>query len=107
MDGAAKTKEAYVSQEARVVFAEPRRPVQKAQPTVWSVLGEVLVSWGPMMLLLAMWALFMRRMRGKDSPQERSIALMQQQVEASAALGQSLQRMAAALESMASTRRES
>lgn len=107
VDGAAKPKDAYVSQEARVVFAEPRRPVQKARPTLWSTVGEILVSWGPMVLLMAMWAFFMRRMRGKDSPQERSIALMQQQVEASAALGQSLQRVAAALESMASTRRES
>ena len=102
LGSAARSREAYVSQEARVLNAEARRPVEKAQPTLGSALLEVLIAWGPMMLLLGMFMVFMRRMRGKGSPQERSIALLQQQVEVSTAQVQALQRVADALESRVS-----
>ncbi len=95
---AARPREAYVSQEARILNAEARRPVVKAQPTLGSTLLEVLIAWGPMMMLIGMFIALMRRMRGKESLQERSIALLQQQVEGSIAQVQALQRVADALE---------
>lgn len=99
---AARPKQAYAAAEARVVSAEPHYSRARAEPTTMSMLGEFLYSWGPMILLLAVWAFFVRRSRRKDSPQERSIALMQQHFEQARA--QTQERIAAALEVLAAQR---
>ena len=104
LDAAAKEKEAYASQEVRVLSAEPKFSRQKRKPTLSSTLGDVLQSWGPMILLLAIFAYFMRRVLSKNSPQARSISLLQQQVELSQAQTQHLARLATALESVSSAR---
>jgi ATP-dependent Zn protease len=107
MDAAAKPKEAYATQEARVLSAEPRISRQKPKLTLWSTFGDLLLSWGPMFLLIGVWIYFMQRMRRKDSPQERSIALLQQQVELSKVQSQFLAQIATALEALATPRRDS
>ena len=104
LDTAARDKQAYASQEVRVLSAEPKFSRQKRKPTLSSTLGDVLQSWGPMILMLAVFAYFMRRTRRKDSPQERTISLLQQQVELSQAQTQYLARLATALESVSSAR---
>ena len=107
LNAAAKPKEAYATQEARVLSAEPRISHQKPKSTLWATFGDFLVSWGPMLLLIGVWVYFMQRMRRKDSPQERSIALLQQQVEISTQQAQALKQIAAALEGLAASRRDS
>jgi ATP-dependent Zn protease len=79
-DEAANAKEAYASQVIRVVSAEPRKASRgtKAQ-SGWSTFADFLVSWGPMLLLIGVWVFFMQRMKRKDSPQGRQLALFEQQ----------------------------
>lgn len=104
---AIKPRQAYAAQEVRVVNAEPKYSRHKSPPSLKSTLLDLLSSWGPMILLISVWIFFMRRMRGKDSPQERSIALLQQQVEFSKAQARSLEQIAASVEAALSARRES
>jgi len=79
-DSAAKPKEAYASQTARVVSAEVRGGSHnKKPPSIWATITDLLISWGPMLLLMGVWNYFLRKMRAKDSPQARSLALIEQQ----------------------------
>ncbi|MDR0776379.1 MAG: hypothetical protein LBE81_07050 [Azonexus sp.] len=76
-DVADKPKAAYASNAVRVVSAEPRvtrQPQPKQSSFSWIV--DVLVSWVPILLLIAVWIYFMRR---KDSPQARTIELIEKQ----------------------------
>jgi len=78
-DVADKPKAAYVSNTVRVISAEQRatQQSQPAQPSFsWS---ELLVSWGPMLLLIGVWIIFMRKMNKKGSPQVRTIELIERQ----------------------------
>ena len=95
-DTASQPKSAYVSQSVRVLAAEARRkPVPKTQS---SPLVEFLVAWGPMLLLIGVWIFFMQRMKRKDSPQGRSLALIEQQNSILEAQNALLARIAAATE---------
>jgi len=79
-DVADKPKAAYVSNTVRVISAEPRvtqQPRPKQSSFSWIV--DLLVSWGPMLLLIAVWIFFMQRMSKKGSPQVRTIELIEKQ----------------------------
>jgi hypothetical protein len=79
---AAQPKVAYASMSARVVSAEQRYRGGVSQAPTWQsqVLG-FLGSWGPMLLLIGVWLWIMRRYNGKKSPQQRTLALWEQQIE--------------------------
>jgi len=104
-DAAVMPKEAYASQEARVLSSEPRYSVRQSGRSGPSKLVEVLVGWSPMALFVGVLIYFLRRMRRPDSPQERSLALMQKQIDLSQASSQSMERIAAALEDILAGRR--
>lgn len=101
-DVAAKPREAYAEQSVRVVSAEPRfsrggRP----QASSYS-LQDFAVNWGPMLLLIGVWAFFIARSRSKNSPQGRTLALFEQQNAIFAEQSQLLARLAAAVEAKGS-----
>lgn len=78
-DVADKPKTAYVSNSIRVVSAEQRptpQPQAKQSSFSWA---DLLASWGPMLLLIAVWVFFMRRMNKKGSPQVRTVELIEKQ----------------------------
>lgn len=74
-DSADKPKAAYASSVARVVSAEQRVSVQRQAKGNRSYLADIFISWGPMLLLIAVWIYFMRKMNRKDSPQKKSLDL--------------------------------
>lgn len=98
-DIAAKPKTAYTSQSIRVISAEPRSQGRNSSG-VSSTIAKVLASWGPILLLIGVWVYFMQRMRRKDSPQERTLALIQQQNGILEAQYKVLERLTVAVETM-------
>ncbi|CUI06076.1 hypothetical protein [Massilia antarctica] len=74
---AARAKEAYVSQEMRIISAVAIKPHSK--PSTLSVVLEFLASWGPMLLLIGMFVFFIKRASGKGSLQNRTLALVESQ----------------------------
>ena len=78
-DAAAKPKEAYAKQSVRVVPADVRSYRGRTQEAEQSTLMGILISWGPMLLLIAVWLFFMKRMKSKDSPQGKTLTLIEQQ----------------------------
>ena len=89
----------YATAEVKVVDAEFRRPAPprnaNANRSPWWI--ELLVSWGPMLLLIGVWLLFMRKYNGKDSYQSKLLDSMTEQ-------NALLTRQVAALESVAASR---
>lgn len=77
-DDAAQSKDAYATQSVRVVSAEVRGSRNTKQPAS-SPFVDFLVSWGPMFLLIGVWIFFMQRMKRKDSPQSRTLAMFERQ----------------------------
>lgn len=74
---AAYQKEAYAKQSVRVVSVGSSKKPNKTEEK--SLLVDLLVAWGPMLLLIGVWIVFMRRMNRKDSPQAQSLRLIEQQ----------------------------
>jgi ATP-dependent Zn protease len=94
-DAADKPRISYVSSSVRVVSAEQRdiqQPQSKQSSFPW---GDLLASWGPMLLLIGVWIFFMRKMNKKGSPQARTVELIEKQ-------NAVLERLAAAAEKAAS-----
>ncbi len=100
LDQAAKPKESYSTQTIRVLNAEPRFTKQSRNKSTADIFKEVLISWGPILLLIAVWFYFMSTMRGKKSPQERILVMMEKQVASSDAQTRELARIAIAIERM-------
>jgi hypothetical protein len=95
-DEAARDKSAYVSQSVRIVSADPRRVVaSKEEPGV--LLGLIL-SWAPMLLLIGVWGLFVRRTNRASSPNGRIASAAEAQTLALNAQTAALERVVAALE---------
>jgi ATP-dependent Zn protease len=85
-----------VSQAVRLVHADMRwakAPAPAAHPFV-----DLLLSWGPMLLLIAVWICFVRRQSGAKPLQSRMFGLMEQQLEVARAQGLAIRKAAAALE---------
>lgn len=89
-----KARSAYASNVVRVLSVRQRTPADGTgkQKEEDSLLLSLLVSWGPMILLIAVWIIVMRRLAGKGSTQERQT--------------QALERIASALDDAAVARRE-
>jgi len=92
---AARDAAAYASQSVRVVDAEMRWV--KAPPAS-NAFVDMLLSWAPMMLLIAVWVYLMRRQNSTKSLQGRMFAVMEQQLETARAQTLAIQKAAEALE---------
>lgn len=99
-DAAAQPKESYATQAVRVVSADVRGTRNAKQPAN-SPFVDFLVSWGPMLLLIGVWIFFMQRMKRKDSPQGKTLAMFEQQNAILEAQNGILSRIAAAAEGKA------
>lgn len=77
---AAVQASAYASVQARVtsgVSQQPRPP--RSERREESQLVSLLVSWGPMLLLIVVWIYMARKYSGKGSAQDRTIDLIAEQ----------------------------
>ena len=78
------TRASYAKVQARVTSGETLRPVKAkaAAPAGWYQRWgkNLLFSWGPMVLLLAVWFALMRYGAGRKSPTNRTMDLMAEQV---------------------------
>jgi hypothetical protein len=97
-DAASRPKEAYATQTIRVVSAEPKGARARAPKSTMDTIGEYLLSWAPMLLLIGVWIFFMFRMKSKDSPQTRTINLIEEQNAMFESQNKLLARIAVALE---------
>jgi len=96
-DQADKTKANYVTSSARIVSAEekcsPKRKKKKH-----SLIVELLISWGPMLLLIGVWLLFMKKYNGKSSPQKQSLLILEQQTKLLKQQAEAIERIANVVE---------
>jgi ATP-dependent Zn protease len=95
-DSADKSKDSYVSSEVRVISAEHR--IAHKSKDFKSLFLDFFISWGPMLLLIGVWIFFIRKMNRKDSPQKRSVELIEQQNATLARQLEVLERLAIAIE---------
>ena len=78
-DSADKPKAAYATNIARVVSAEQRTTPNPQNKNQSSLLTDLFISWAPMLFLIGVWIYFMRKMNRKDSPQKRTLELIELQ----------------------------
>jgi ATP-dependent Zn protease len=97
-DVASRPKEAYATQKIRVVSALPKGGRTSAPDSMMETIGTYLLSWAPMLLLIGVWIFFMKRMQRTDSPQARTITLIEEQNVLFDAQNKLLTRIAAAVE---------
>jgi hypothetical protein len=91
----------YASQSVRLVDADVvwvKAPAAASKPFL-----DLLLSWAPMLLLIGVWAYFMRRHSGKKSIQARMFELMEKQLAVAEAQSRAIQQAASALERHAAT----
>ena len=74
------SQNSYSAIEARVSSGESHaaRPpsTKKSEDSLWM---SLLISWGPMLLLIGVWVLFMKKVSGEKSPQSKSVDLIAEQ----------------------------
>ncbi|WP_157615512.1 hypothetical protein [Rhizobacter sp. Root404] len=78
-DAAARPKSFYSTQALRVVSADAGSARNSRSLPISKSIIDFLASWGPALLLIAVWTYLVHRMKQKDSPQGRTIALFEQQ----------------------------
>ena len=92
----------YASHQVRLVSASESRPCPQASGNSsnsnFELLKKLLISAFPILLLIAVWIYFMRRYSGKNSPQNRSLDLIDKQNEMIQKQGEAIERIADALE---------
>ena len=93
---AARDAKAYATQRARVVDGSARWT--KATDPGHGAFLDLLLSWGPMILLIVVWLFMVRRCSGARSIQGRMLPMIEQQVKTQQEQSQAMQRIAAALE---------
>lgn len=93
---AARDAKAYATQRVRVMDGSARW--SKAAETKQSSLVELLLSWAPMLVLIAVWVMVARWFSGKKSPQGKLVEIAQAQAKATQDLVAATQRIAQALE---------
>lgn len=77
---AAATHGAYVGVQARVVSAEAHTPsTTRTDKPETNRFIDFLVSWGPMLLLIAVWIFLARKYSGKGSTQDKMLAAINEQ----------------------------
>jgi len=96
LDVASKPKEAYVSSSVRVVTAEQREAC--SSNSKWL---ETFVSWLPLLILAGVWVFFIKKMNKKNSPQRRSVELIENQISILSKQLETLDRLASAVEKVA------
>lgn len=96
-----KPKGAYVETVVRVVSAQQQR---SRQGKVLSSLGDVLVSWTPILLLLLMLYFYMNKLAGKNSPSQRTVVALDKYMASEARRLEVTERLAIAVEKIASTK---
>jgi ATP-dependent Zn protease len=88
---AAKPKDSYVTQSVRILNAEPRFGRHNRTKKSSDTIKELAISLAPIVLLIAVWAFFIRRYQRKGS-------LMDQQITAINEQNRILERIATAIE---------
>ncbi len=78
-DSTGKLKSNYLRAEMRVVSAEFKLPRESPAKMEKSLLWEVFINLGPMLILIGAWGVFIWLQSGKSSPQQRLVVLMQEQ----------------------------
>ncbi|WP_411991107.1 hypothetical protein [Agarivorans sp. DSG3-1] len=99
-------EESYSSHKVRVISSYGNYPsgscdsssVPQKTDNRWK---KLLISWSPMLLLIAVWVLLARRYSGRKSPQQKMVNLMEQQVETGEQTKSDIQRLADAAEQLA------
>ena len=71
-------KEDYVSHKVIITSAKQDLPSAKNKR---NFIIELLISWGPMLILIAVWLFCIRKYHGKNSPQNRIIEIQEKQYE--------------------------
>jgi hypothetical protein len=93
---ASREASTYASQRVRLVDADVvwvKAPAAAKDPFL-----DLLLSWGPMLVLIAVWVFFMRRQSGAKSIQSRMFAVMERQLAVAEAQSRAIQQAAATLE---------
>jgi len=97
----------YASQGIRLISASKDRPCGQMQASAGSadrgstqLFKKLLISSFPILLLIAVWIFFMQKFGGKNSPQNRSLDLIQRQNEIVDQQNDALKRIADAVESI-------
>ena len=93
---ASKEASSYATQSVRLVDADVRWA--KAPESPRSAIVDLLLSWGPMLLLIGVWIYFVKRQSGQKSIQSRMFAVMEKQLQVAEEQSRAIQRAAAALE---------
>jgi len=70
--------EDYTSHKVIVTSAKQDLPSTKKRK---NFIIELMISWGPMFLLIAVWIFFIRKFQGKNSPQKKIIVIQEKQYE--------------------------
>ena len=86
----------YATQSVRLVDADVvwvKAPAEGRNPFF-----EMLLSWGPVLLLIVIWVFWMRRYTGAKSIQSRMFAVMEKQLAVAEAQSRAIQQAAATLE---------
>jgi hypothetical protein len=99
MAPAAKDARSYASQHVRVLDGSARWV--KAPPDGHGAFVDLLLPWGPMLLLIAVWIYLVRRQTGAKGIQGRMLAIMETQQQVGQEQNLAVQRIAAALEKRA------
>jgi hypothetical protein len=77
---AAEQPSAYASVQARVTSGETQQSRQpRAEKDDGTQLSSLLMSWGPMLLLIVVWIYMARKYSGKGSVQDRTLDLIAEQ----------------------------
>ncbi len=99
---AAALNDKYTSQSVRVIGMHEEKPCKsngankkRTKENVWI---KILINWFPLLFLLALWIFFMRKYAGKNSPQQKTIGLIEEQNSLIGNLNKSLERIAGAAE---------
>ncbi len=92
----------YVSHQVRLIAASESRPcaqsANRPSNSNFELIKKLLISSFPILLLIAVWIFFMRRYGGKNSPQNRSLDLIDKQNEMIQKQSGAIERIADALE---------
>lgn len=74
------SQNSYSAMEARVSSGETHIERQASKKkSEDSLFMTLLISWGPMLLLIGVWMLFMKKYNGKNSAQNRTLDLIAEQ----------------------------
>lgn len=100
---AAKEKEFYASNSARVVYADQDIPCYQNSQNNYSyfdAIKKMLIAWFPLLLLIGVWIFLARKYSGKGSNQYRLVELMEQQVKSDEERNRNMSSIAESLKSI-------